>query len=248
MAKYNHHTYTVPAGKLVAAVIFISLALFTACNKNSTPGPAQANTPPQAAQIDPQQIPAPAGTVAAPNALPAGATGTVVATPNGAVPNGQTAPPKPGEIIRVNKTLQVTGQAGNPNDTFGIKPTPTPTPAPTPPVEVVDGKIKQQWEAPAEFKGKVNPLKITPEIVKQGKALYSNRCDICHGAQGKGNGGYNSKEYKQATNLTSTMVQANTDGELFYKVSNARDRHPSSKILYTDEERWMIVAFLRTLK
>ena len=91
-------------------------------------------------------------------------------------------------------------------------------------------------------------LKVTPDILKRGQYLYKNRCESCHGAEGKGNGFYNKPEYKQSPNLTSKVVQANSDGELFYKVSNFRDRHPSSRMLYSDEERWMIVAFLRTLK
>jgi mono/diheme cytochrome c family protein len=113
---------------------------------------------------------------------------------------------------------------------------------------MVNGKIKQQWEAPAEYASLKSPLKATPDVIKRGQYLYKNRCEICHGAEGKGNGFYNKPEYKQATNLTSQVVQANTDGELFYKVSMNRDRHPSSRMLYSEEERWMIVAFLRTLK
>jgi mono/diheme cytochrome c family protein len=131
---------------------------------------------------------------------------------------------------------------------MGPAPTPTPTPAPTPVIEMVNGKIKQLWEAPAEYAKMKSPLKVTADIVKKGQGLYKNRCEICHGAEGKGNGPYNDPKWKQSTNLASQVVQANSDGELFYKVSSSRDRHPASKVLYSDEERWMIVAFLRTLK
>ncbi len=131
---------------------------------------------------------------------------------------------------------------------MGPPPTPTPTPAPTPAVEVVNGKIKQKWQAPPEALNVKNPLKVTAEVTKKGQYLYKNRCEICHGSEGKGNGPYNDPKWTQATNLASKAVQANTDGELFYKISTSRDRHPASKVLYSEEERWMVVAFLRTLK
>lgn len=142
------------------------------------------------------------------------------------------------------------GSKVDPNFDFGTgdKAKPTPTPAPTPVVEVVEGKIKQQWQAPPETKNVVNPLKITPDIMRHAKFLYMNKCEQCHGAEGLGNGGFNDPKWRQSTNLASEMVQANTDGELFYKVSTNRDRHPATKILYKEEERWAIVAFLRTFK
>ena len=42
--------------------------------------------------------------------------------------------------------------------------------------------------------------------------------------------------------------QANTDGELFWKITNGRSPMPSHRIRFDDEQRWYIVAYLRTLK
>ena len=50
------------------------------------------------------------------------------------------------------------------------------------------------------------------------------------------------------TNLTSQMVQANTDGELFWKITNGRSPMPANRVRFDDEQRWHIVAYLRTLK
>jgi len=50
------------------------------------------------------------------------------------------------------------------------------------------------------------------------------------------------------TNLASKVVQANTDGELFWKITNGRRPMPANRIRFTDEQRWYIVAFLRSLK
>ena len=135
-------------------------------------------------------------------------------------------------------------------------PTPQPDPfkaRPTPPVTMENGKIKQQWPAPADAAGLNNPGKNRPEMVKLGKELYEQRCLDCHGREGKGNG-FMSAQLKRdgqpivPTNLASQMVQANTDGELFWKITNGKSPMPASRVRFSDEERWAIVAYLRTLK
>lgn len=126
-------------------------------------------------------------------------------------------------------------------------------PRPTPPVVMENGKIKQQWAAPAEVASQTNPQKNKPDAVKLGRELYLQRCADCHGREGKGNG-YMSAQLKREnqpitpTNLTSQMVQANTDGELFWKITKGRSPMPASGVRFSDEERWAIVSFLRTLK
>jgi mono/diheme cytochrome c family protein len=223
-----HSKLTNRIARIGICLTLASCATFFACNKNSdTVQVAQTNPNPlQSTEIPPPPVAVPAQAIPSqsPAASPASSMKHIVANP--------------------------AGSKVDPNFDFGAseKAKPTPTPAPTPVVEVVDGKIKQQWQAPAETKNVVNPLKITPEVMKQGKQLYMYKCEQCHGAEGKGNGGFNDPKWRQSTNLASEMVQANTDGELFYKVTTNRDRHPATKILYKEEERWAIVAFLRTFK
>ncbi len=230
---------------LFLSIITASAAL-VGCNKATPQQVAPTNAtvaqnataeaaPPATAQAAAQSSAVPvANASVVPNALPAGSSGTA--------PTGASPTPTVRSITGGPATIT------DPNYSFGIKPTPTPTPAPTPKIEMVNGKIKQTWEAPAEFAAMTNPVKVTPDVIKQGKELYMIRCEQCHGAQGKGNGGYNRPEWGVSTNLASAMVQANSDGELYYKVTTNKGRHPASKIRFSDEERWMIVAFLRTLK
>jgi mono/diheme cytochrome c family protein len=135
-------------------------------------------------------------------------------------------------------------------------PTPAPeafAPRPTPAVVMENGKIKQQWQAPAEAANLANPVKDRPNAAQSGRELYLQRCADCHGREGKGNGwlGGNLKRDGAAivpTNLASKMVQANTDGELFWKITNGRSPMPASGKRFDDEQRWLIVTFLRTLK
>ena len=258
MCSNIHLTLWPRAMKVAECILVLSVAFTTGCNKGSVAEVAQANpnTPAASPAPDatrtlpvgsPSAVPIPSLPPAQASAAPT-AAGAATPAPGASPAPGATPDPAPNmKHLNNGKMITVVGSQGA-KDFATPPPTPTPTPAPTPTIETVNGKIKQQWQAPAEFANLKSPLKVTPDIIKRGKYLYTNRCEICHGAEGKGNGGFNKPEYKQSTNLASKVVQANSDGELFYKVTNFRDRHPSSRMLYSDEERWMIVAFLRTLQ
>lgn len=133
------------------------------------------------------------------------------------------------------------------------KPVPTPAPdpfpaRPTPKVVMVNGKIVQEWQAPEEALALDNPVKDHPDAAAKGREWYLQRCADCHGKQGKGNGWLSKGVFKPPTNLASQMVQANSDGELYWKITNGRSPMPASRIRFTDEQRWEIVSYLRTFK
>ncbi len=135
-----------------------------------------------------------------------------------------------------------------------LTPEPDPFPArPTPTVVMKDGKIVQSWQAPADAANLANPVKSNPDAVNLGRQYYMQKCADCHGKNGQGNG-YMSNNLKRdgkptpPTNLTSKVVQANTDGELFWKITNGKSPMPAHRIRFDDEQRWLIVSYLRTLK
>ncbi|MGH9936279.1 MAG: hypothetical protein ACREAM_08535, partial [Blastocatellia bacterium] len=58
-----------------------------------------------------------------------------------------------------------------------LTPEPDPfPPRPTPTVVIKNGKIVQQWQAPADAANLVNPVKSAPDAAKIGRALYMQRC------------------------------------------------------------------------
>ncbi|HEX7895050.1 MAG TPA: cytochrome c, partial [Terriglobales bacterium] len=65
----------------------------------------------------------------------------------------------------------------------------------------------------------------------------------CHGADGTG------MQTKRSADLQLTIVQQQTDGTLFWKITNgnARKGMPSFSKL-PEQQRWQLVLFLRTLK
>ncbi len=235
--------------KSLAIFLAAALALAmvsAACKSNSESvvsggdSGAQANNPSNAAQ---------ASVNANPSASATPATGSVPTTPVG--PVGQTSTASAGKSEeKILGNIPVTVSPAKP----ALTPEPDPFPArPTPTVVVKEGKIIQQWQAPAGAANLANPVKDKPDAAKIGREYYMQKCADCHGKAGKGNGylsGSTRREGKllPATNLASQMVQANSDGELFWKITNGRSPMPAHRIRFDDEQRWHIVAYLRTLK
>lgn len=130
-----------------------------------------------------------------------------------------------------------------------LTPAPDPFPArPTPTIVMKDGKVVQQWEAPAESRSLANPAGNSAVAIAAGKEFYMQRCVDCHGKEGKGNGWLSKGVFKPPTNLASRVVQENTDGELYWKITNGRSPMPANRIRFTDEQRWQIVSYIRTFK
>jgi len=100
-----------------------------------------------------------------------------------------------------------------------------------------------KWQAPAEAVARPNPLAQKPETTAGGKKLFLRNCVECHGATGTG------LEKKRAADLQLTAVQQQTDGALFWKITNGNtDRGMPSFSRLPELQRWQLVLYLRTLK
>lgn len=105
-----------------------------------------------------------------------------------------------------------------------------------------------EWKAPAEAKALKNPVKKpdAKEMAEAKRAVESN-CVPCHGTDYKGDGPAAAALPTKPADWTSEKVQKQTDGEIFWKMSNGRGAMPPWKSL-PEKERWEIVSFIRTLK
>ncbi|MGH9845447.1 MAG: c-type cytochrome [Blastocatellia bacterium] len=233
---------------LMPLVVIASLA--TAGCKNDSVVSNDAGQSTQAGATPSPAADGAANPAAVPGASPMLPPGSVPTTPVG--PIGQTtAQGTPsGERQEIRGGIPVTVSSAKPM----LTPAPDPFPArPTPTVVMAEGKIVQQWRAAPEAARLVNPFKNTVEAAKLGREFYMQKCVDCHGKEGRGNG-YMGQALKRdgkplpPTNLASKMVQANSDGELFWKITNGRSPMPAHRVRFEDEQRWQIVAFLRTLK
>lgn len=105
----------------------------------------------------------------------------------------------------------------------------------------VDYRPDPNWRSPTEAAEKANPLAAKPHLTAGGKKLFAHNCAECHGHSGEG--------LKKAADLQLPIVQDQTDGALFWKITNGNpDRGMPSWSKLPELQRWQLVLYLRTLK
>lgn len=102
---------------------------------------------------------------------------------------------------------------------------------------------------PAEAAAVPNPVTYDTASIEAGAALFAQTCALCHGPEGAGDGpGAVGLDPKPA-NLTDAHVQANSDGGIFYIISEGR---AGTAMVGWDEtynatQRWQLVNLIRSL-
>ena len=105
----------------------------------------------------------------------------------------------------------------------------------------------QKWMAPARAAAKKNPVQANETSIALGKKIYERQCLACHGAQGKGDGRMAAHLEKRPGNLANTKLWEQSDGALFWKVNEGHRPMPTFKNVMSDEERWPVINYIRTL-
>ena len=98
------------------------------------------------------------------------------------------------------------------------------------------------WRPPAEAIAKKNPLRARPEATAGGEKLFKRNCVECHGDDGAG------LVKKHAADLQLAKVQEQSDGALFWKITNGnpdRGMPPFSRL--PELQRWQLVLYVRKL-
>jgi mono/diheme cytochrome c family protein len=112
---------------------------------------------------------------------------------------------------------------------------------------------KNTWELPDNADRTKNPVPSTPDSIAKGKELYLNKdkgnCVFCHGETGAGNEVNMPQLRRKPADISSKeRMSAMTDGEVFWKVSKGiRGIMPAGARRMTEEERWNVVNYIRTL-
>jgi mono/diheme cytochrome c family protein len=103
------------------------------------------------------------------------------------------------------------------------------------------------WSAPQQARQMPNPVPATPQTIAAGMSVYMDRCQNCHGEYGNGKGSRADKLSVQPSDFTDSHAMiSQTDGELFWKISEGHKPMPSFKKKLSEEERWQVVDFIRT--
>jgi mono/diheme cytochrome c family protein len=104
-----------------------------------------------------------------------------------------------------------------------------------------------KWTAPARAAAKKNPVPANETSIALGKKIYERQCLACHGTKGKGDGPVATHLEKRPGNLASPKLWEQSDGALFWKVNEGHRPMPTFKNVMSDEERWPVINYIRTL-
>lgn len=113
---------------------------------------------------------------------------------------------------------------------------------------VIKLQQKTPWVAPSSADTIKNPLKGNADATTAGKKLYATYCVVCHGDKGKGDGIAAAGLNPRPADHTSAKVQSQTDGAIFWKLTNGRPPMASYAKTLTVTQRWQVINYMRTLK
>lgn len=108
---------------------------------------------------------------------------------------------------------------------------------------------QKPWPVPEAAKNKKSTVANDAASIAAGKVLWNTHCKSCHGAKGLGDGTKAAQLKTEPGDFSKAEVQSQTDGTLFYRLSEGRDDMPNFKKKIADEDdRWNLVNFIRTMK
>ncbi|MBI4663322.1 MAG: c-type cytochrome [Verrucomicrobia bacterium] len=109
-----------------------------------------------------------------------------------------------------------------------------------------------EWVTPARAARKQNPIPADSAKMAKGKELYEMACFACHGLAGKGDGSAAASLERNGApirpgNLSEPKLWEQSDGTLFWKISEGRTPMPAFQESFSEEDRWAIVIYVRSL-
>ena len=107
---------------------------------------------------------------------------------------------------------------------------------------------QRNWVAPIEANNLFNPLKGDVLSITEGKKIYTSMCVVCHGTSGKGNGVAGVSLEPHPANFLSITIKDESDGAIFWKITEGRAPMASYKTLLTEKQRWQLVSYIRKLE
>ena len=101
--------------------------------------------------------------------------------------------------------------------------------------------VDPNWPVPEKAARQKNPLASKPESADGGRKLFARMCVSCHGDELHG-------QSHDAPDLHTEAVQGESDGALFWRISNGNSRKgmPSFSGL-PEGQRWQLVMYIRSL-
>lgn len=162
----------------------------------------------------------------------------------------QSSAQKQGQNSSTNKS--VTPESSQPSSATNRSITPAP-PAPNSTAAAAPEDFsKRTWDIPKDADKTKNPVEARPESIAKGKDLFMAKpanCVFCHGENGGGNKENLAKLRRVPADLSDNdRMPKLSDGEIFWKITKGIPGiMPGREKQLTEEERWHVVNFVRTL-
>ena len=103
------------------------------------------------------------------------------------------------------------------------------------------------WVAPARAAKKKNPVAADAGSLAKGKPVYFKECASCHGDTGKGDGSAVKDLERKPGDLTLSKMFDQSDGALFWKITEGNKPMASYEKTLSEEDRWNVINYVRTL-
>jgi mono/diheme cytochrome c family protein len=91
-----------------------------------------------------------------------------------------------------------------------------------------------------------NPYHRDQPTLDKGKLLYETYCQVCHGAEGKGDGPIASK-IPPPSAYKSDRVMGFLPGRIFHVITMGSNKMPSYAAQLSPDDRWLIVNYIRAV-
>lgn len=107
------------------------------------------------------------------------------------------------------------------------------------------------WILEEDADTRTNPLTPDPATLAAGKAIYTDKCQRCHGPGGLGDGPDAEPDATEMDLTNPKRAGRNPDGVVYYKVLNGRRRPykmPAFKGELTEPQIWTVVTYAQSLR
>jgi mono/diheme cytochrome c family protein len=106
----------------------------------------------------------------------------------------------------------------------------------------------EPWVAPTEAAAKKNPFAGQAAAAAAGKQIFTTTCAPCHGTTGRGDGPAAAALNPRPANYTTSAISGESDGSLFWKLSEGRGAMVAFKSSLSEKQRWELITYIRTLQ
>ena len=119
-------------------------------------------------------------------------------------------------------------------------------------LEEITARTARNLAIPGKARAEANPWQATPDVLKEARESFLDRCAICHGPDGSGQTGVGRNLYPKVPDLRLPRTQNLTDGEIRYIIRNGvRLTGMPGWAKPHDEQShdsWKLVLFIRSLR